>query len=332
MKPSAATTELRKDPVSTRWVLLRYNYPPSYGHRACPFCPGAEAETSPEITAYRHEGYGGNGAGWLVRVIPERAPLFQIEGNINREGAGMFDRVTGRGASEIVIEHPDHNASWDTMPARDLERILWMYRDRTIDLYRDRQIRAVLVLRRERTPSNPVTHPFSRVIGSPVIFDDLRYELSSARQHFQYKNRCLFCDIVRQERQDGVRVIEESKHFLVYSPYGSSRPYETWIVPLGHRHRYQDVSTDQITDLARTLQQTFRRLHTVQPGTPLELALHSSPNESMRIRDDDWQSLAEDFHWHIEIFPRISVSDRIGGFAVNPMQPEAAAKAIREGG
>ena len=309
---------------------MRHDPLPPNGHSTCPFCPGAEAETPPEIAAYREEGQGSNGAGWLVRVIPERAPLFQIEGNINREGAGMFDRVAGRGASEIVIEHPDHGTAWDTMPARDLERVLWMYRDRIIDLYRDPQIRAALVLRRERTPSNQVTHPFSRVIGSPIIFDDLRYELSSARQHFQYKNRCLFCDIVRQEREDGVRVIEESKHFLVYNPYGSTRPYETWVIPLGHRHRYQDVLTEQVADLARTLQQTFRRLHAVQPGAPLELTLHSSPNESMRVRDDDWQSLAEDYHWHVQIFPRIYVSDLLGGFAVNYVLPEVAAKYLRE--
>jgi len=322
-------TELRKDPVSTRWVLMRYDYSPSNGHRTCPFCPGTEAQTPPEIAAYRPEGHSGNGAGWLVRVIPELAPLFQIEGNINREGAGMFDRVGGRGASEIIVEHPDHGAAWDTMPGGDLERVLWMYRDRIIDLYRDLQIRSALILRRERTPSHPVTHPFSRVLASPIIFDDLRYELSSARQHFQYKNRCLFCDIVRQERQDGVRVIEESKHFIVYNPYGSPRPYETWILPLGHRHRYQDVSTDQVADLARILQQTFRRLHAIQPDVPLELTLHSAPNEGMRIRDDDWQSLADDFHWHLEVFPRLSVSDRLGGFAVNSVLPEAAAQRLR---
>ena len=309
---------------------MRHDPLPSNGNGTCPFCPGAEAETPPEIAAYRPDRKTAQGPGWQVRVIPERAPLLQIEGNILREGAGMFDKVSGRGASEIVIEHPDHAASWDTMPVRDLERVLWMYRDRIIDLYRDPQIRAIVVLRRERTPSNQVTHPFSRVIGSPIIFDDLRYELSSARQHFQYKNRCLFCDIVRQERQDGLRVIEESKHFIVYNPYGSSRPYETWILPLGHRHRFQDVSTDQAADLARILQQTYRRLHAVQPGVPLELSLHNSPNEAMRIRDDDWQSLAEDFHWHIEIYPRLSVPDRLGGFALNYVLPELASQRLRQ--
>ena len=330
MTPPTEQTELRRDPVSTRWVLMRNNRLSSNGKGTCPFCPGAESDTPPEIAAYRDGNLNGNGPGWLVRVIPERAPLLQIEGSIRREGAGMFDRVSGRGASEIIIEHPDHRISWDTIPLQDLERVLWMYRDRIIDLYRDPQIRAVLILRRERTPAHRVTHPFSRVVGTPIIFDDLRYELSSARQHFQYKNRCLFCDIVHQERQDGLRVVEETKHFLVYAPFGSPRPYETWIVPLKHWHRFQDVSTDQAADLARTLQQTFRRFHAMQPTVPLELTLHTSPNEAMRVRDDDWQTLADDFHWHLELAPNGQTRERLGGFAVNTVRPEAAAQAIRE--
>ena len=330
MTPRNDQTELRKDPVSTRWILVRSDLPSSNANGGCPFCPGAESETPPEIAAYRNGGREGNGPGWLVRVIPERAPLFQVEGTTRREGAGMFDRVSGRGASEIIIEHPDHRTSWDVMPVRDLERVLWMYRDRIIDLYRDPQIRAILILRRERTPSDRVTHPFSRVVGTPIVFDDLRYELSSARQHFKYKNRCLFCDIVHQERQDGIRVIEESKHFLVYAPYASPRAYETSVAPLIHRHRFQDFSTDQAADLALILQRTYRRFHAIQPSLPLELTLHTAPNENMRLRDDDWKTLSDDFHWHIEIAPRTPAVQRVGGFAVNSVRPELVSRQLRD--
>jgi UDPglucose--hexose-1-phosphate uridylyltransferase len=164
-------TELRKDPVSGRWVLVRNSSPPGNGNGACPFCPGQEAHTPAEIAAYRTNSQPPNSSKWLVRVIPEHAPLLQIEGDNYREGLGMYDKVSGRGASEIVIEHPDHNASWDTLPVGDIERVLWMYRDRVADLYRDPQIRAVLVLRRTRAAAASIAHPFSRVIGAPIVFD-----------------------------------------------------------------------------------------------------------------------------------------------------------------
>ena len=327
MTPLSSRTELRKDPTSGRWVLVQSRpNQPKKDDSECPFCPGHESETPPEITAYRSDGQPPNSSEWLVRVIPERAPLLQVEGDIRREGLGIFDKVSGRGASEIVIETPDHGASWDGLPVGDIERVLWMYRERIGDLYRDPQIRAVLVLRQERPPAAHITHPFSRIIGAPIIFDDLRQELATARQYFTYKQRCLYCDINHQERRNGLRVITETKHFLVYTPYASRRPYETWVVPTAHGHRFEAVSTPEMTDLARVLQETVRRLHAVQPGIPVEFTLHTAPNETMRLRDDEWRSLADDYHWHIKIAPNSPVLSNLAGFAVNTVPPETAAR------
>ena len=323
-------TELRKDPTSGRWVLVLSGEPCQNAQGFCPFCPGHEEETPPEIAAYRTNGQPANSSEWLVRVIPDRAPLLQVEGEIQREGFGIFDKVSSRGASEIVIESPDHEASWDVMPAEDVERVLWMYRERVEDLYRDPQIRAVLVLRRERTPDARIAHPFSQILGAPIIFDDLRQELALARQYFAYKQRCLYCDIVRQERRDGIRVVEETPHFTVYTPYSSRHPFETWVVPTAHRHRFEAISPHEMADLARTLKGTFRRLHAVQPHVPLEFTLHTAPNAAMRLRDDEWQSLPVDYHWHIEISPNGGEREIVGGFAVNPVPPEVAAKQLRE--
>jgi UDPglucose--hexose-1-phosphate uridylyltransferase len=263
-------------------------------------------------------------------VIPERAPLLQVEGDIQREGLGIFDKVSGRGASEIVIETPEHGASWDGLPVGDVERVLWMYRERIVDLYRDPQIRAVLVLRRERMPAARITHPFSRILGAPIIFDDLRQELATARQYFTYKQRCLYCDISHQERREGLRLVAETPHFLVYTPYAARRPFETWILPLKHHHRFEAISALAMSDLARVLQGTVQRLHAVQPGVPLEMAIHTAPNPAMRLRDDEWRTLGEDYHWHIEISPAGSAREAVGGFAVNPVSPELAAKRLRD--
>jgi len=325
----ALGTELRKDPASGRWILVLNEAPQRNVGDGCPFCPGNEAQTPPEIAAYRTNGQAPNSPEWQVRVIPERVPLLRVEGDIRREAVGMFDKVSSRGASEIVIEGPDHEASWDALPSEAVERVLWMYRDRVEDLYRDPQIRSVIIFRRERTPADRIDHPFSRVIGAPIVFDDLRSELVTARQYFAYKHRCLYCDIVRQERRDGIRVVEETRLFSVYTPYGSRRPFETWVVPTTHRHRFEDLSSDEVGDLARTLQRTFSRLHAIQPRVPLEIVLHTGPNEAMQVGDDDWHTLPDDYHWHIEIAPSGQEQHIVGGFAVNPVPPEAAAKQLK---
>jgi UDPglucose--hexose-1-phosphate uridylyltransferase len=330
MTATAAPTELRKDPASGQWVLVRTGAIRTPTDGVCPFCPGREADTPAEVAAYRSNGQPPNSSDWLVRVIPERAPLLQIEGDICREGLGIFDKVSGRGASEIVIEHPDHAASWDVLSASEIERVLWMYRERMEDLYRDPQIRALLIIRRERTPETRITHPFSRIIGAPIVFDDIRRELATARHYYGYKQRCVYCDVVRQESRDGIRVIEQTTHFTVYAPYASRRPFETCVVPKTHRHRFEQVSSQEMADLARTLQGTSQRLHAALPDVPLELALHTAPNEAMRLRDDEWRTLAEDYHWHIEIVPDSPVKEAVGGFAVNRVPPEVAAKHLRD--
>ncbi len=323
-------TELRKDPASGRWVLVRSGVPSPKDNGGCPFCPGHEAETPPEIAAYRTNGQYPNGSDWIVRVIPERAPLLQIEGNILREGQGIFDRVSGRGASELVIEHPEHGSAWDRLPTEAVERILWMYRERIADLYRDDQIRSILIRRRECIPQDPISHQVSRILGAPIVFDDLRRELATARLHYVYKQRCLYCDVLSQERQEGARVVQESPSFLVYTPYGSRRPFETWLVPLIHRHRFEATASEELADLARTLQVVFQRLHAVQPHVPVELTLHTAPNARMRLREDEWRSLHDDYHWHIELAPDAGAHEDVGGFAVNPVPPEEAAKRLRE--
>jgi UDPglucose--hexose-1-phosphate uridylyltransferase len=321
--------ELRKDPTTNRWVLVQKEGSVGRTNGACPFCPGQESATPPEIVAYRTNDHPANSSEWLVRVIPERAPVFQVEGDIQREGLGMFDWVSNRGASEILVENPDHHARWDMVAVEEIERILWMYRQRIEDLYRDRQIRSVLVYRRERSKSSRVQHPFSRILGAPIVFDDLREELKAARDHYARKQRCLYCDILNQEIQETARVIARTAAFLVYAPYGSRRPYETWVVPSTHGHRYELASPFEMTDLARVLQHITRSLHTVQPNHPIEMALHTAPNGTMRLRDDDWRSLSEDYHWHIELAPVPDVIDGIGGFHVNSVPPETAARNLR---
>lgn len=330
LPPTAPLAELRKVPTSGRWVLALNRTPRTNGDGSCPFCPGNEARTPAEIAAYRSNGQPRNSSEWLVRVIPERAPLLQIEGDIHREGIGVFDSVSSRGASELVIERRDHKAAWETLPAEDVERVIWMCRERVADLYRDAKIRAILVLRREWTGVEAINHPFTRILGAPIIFDDLRQELATARHHYGYKERCLFCDILQQEERDGRRVVEQTASFLVFAPYASCRPFETWVVPTTHCHRFELISPPEIAELARTLQSTFRRLHAVQPGHPLELTLHTAPNEAMRLRDDEWLTLPEDFHWHIEIAPDAPGRQSLGGFAVNSVQPERAARQLRD--
>ena len=173
--------ELRKDPTRGRWVLIRPK-----GHSAgeddCPYCPGNEAATI-EIAAYRKDGAPPNGPGWSVRVVPASDPYFRIEWELIREGVGMFDMITPRGASELVLESPRHDDTLATMAPEQIESVLWMWRDRLLDLKRDGQIRDILVSRHHKKPGVPWHHPYSRLTAIPIVFDETRQELREAREY-----------------------------------------------------------------------------------------------------------------------------------------------------
>ena len=140
--------ELRKDPIVGRWVIIaheRAKRPHDFKSEAarpgppmvCPFCEGQEDKTPPEILAYRDFGSRPNGPGWRVRVVPNRFPALKIEGSLNKRGDGIYDVMEGIGAHEVIIESPSHHKSMATLTPDTIREVIWVYRDRLVDLKKD---------------------------------------------------------------------------------------------------------------------------------------------------------------------------------------------------
>jgi len=300
-------SELRKDPTRGHWVLVKPAGAAPTTADECPFCPGNESHTPPEIAAYRKDGSSADGPGWSVRVVPEIDPYFVVEHKVGREGVGLYDKVAPR------------------------EQVLWMYRDRLRDLKKDQAIRDILITRRYKKPGSRINHPYSRVVAVPVIFDDVRRQLIQCRDYFEYKRRCVFCDIVRQEIADEVRVIRLTPHFVALAPYAARSPYEAWILPRQHACAYEQALTpDAAADLATLLRGHFKTLAMV-PGDPsFEMVLYTAPNQAAKLLPGEWSSIADDYHWHLEITPSPDRLSRIGGIHVNDLPPEEAVRRLRD--
>jgi UDPglucose--hexose-1-phosphate uridylyltransferase len=322
--------ELRKDPTRGNWVLIR----PKAGspiYPDCPYCPGAERATAPEIAAYRKDGSPPNTSGWSVRVVPELDPYFRVEREMAREGVGMYDMIAPRGASELVLESPRHDDTLATLSAEQVESVLWMYRDRLLDLKRDPQIRDILISRRHRKPGVPAHHPYSRVTAIPIVFDETRRELREAREYYQYKRRCLYCDLVRQEIAAGERVVRLTPTFAVIVPYAARSALEAWILPRRHACAYEEALTaESAAELARLVSGCFRALAGRLGDPGYELQLHNAPNLRSRILQGEWATIRDDYHWHIEILIEPERANRVGGIFVNEKAPEASAAELRE--
>jgi UDPglucose--hexose-1-phosphate uridylyltransferase len=240
--------DLRKDPVTGRWVIIsteRQKRPSDFHIETitthpddlCPFCEGHEDKTPPEILAFRN-GTPANARGWEVRVVPNKFPALRVEGTLDREGEGLFDRMNGIGAHEVIIETPIHGQTLATMPEPAIEKVFFAWRDRVNDLKRDIRLRHIVIFK-NHGPSAGATleHAHSQLIALPIVPREMREELEGARRHHQLKERCVFCDIIRQEVKNGARVIAESADFVAVAPYAPRFPFETWLLPRRHRSR-----------------------------------------------------------------------------------------------
>jgi UDPglucose--hexose-1-phosphate uridylyltransferase len=321
--------ELRKDPTRGQWVLLRPKVETDTDTE-CPYCPGAERLSGREIAAYRKQGSEPNGSGWTVRVVPERDAYFRVEWELAREGVGMFDMITPRGASELIVESPRHDDTLATMDPEQVESILWMYRDRLVDLKRDGQIRDILIARHHKKAGVSPHHPYSRVTAIPIVFDETRRELREAREYYQYKRRCLYCDMLRQEITAEERLVRLTPGFAAIVPYAARGPLELWIVPRRHACSFEEsLDAGLARDLAGLLSEGFRALARGFGDPGYEMLLHTAPNLRSRVLQGDWATIRDDYHWHLEIVGNPERNNRVGGIYINETPPEKTAADLR---
>jgi UDPglucose--hexose-1-phosphate uridylyltransferase len=203
------------------------------------------------------------------------------------------------------------------------------------DLGRDQRFKYVLLFKNHGAAAGAtLIHPHLQLIATPVTPRAISVELDSAREHFHLKERCIFCDMLEQELASRDRVVTLDEHFAVLAPYASRFPFELMILPRRHNHAFTDESRLAIAALARALKETLARLKSVLRDPPYNFVLHSGPNtETLVRRRHYWDTLAFDFHWHIEILPRLT---RVAGFEwgtgfyINPTAPEEAAAFLRD--
>jgi len=326
--------ELRKDPVTGRWVIIstdrrkrpndfQFGRPTIGGRETCPFCPGHEELTPPEVLAYRQNGGAPNSRSWDVRVVPNKFPALQVEGTIDREGDGMFDRMNGIGAHEVIIETPDHDKTFATMSETEIARVLSAYRARVLDLKQDRRLKYIVVFKNFGGAAGAtLDHGHSQLIALPIVPEYLKEELDGARRHFEEKERCVFCDILRQEQGAGRRIVQENADIVALSPYAPRFPFETWLLPRRHATRFEEAPEHEFEGLARMIRSVVGRMNRALESPPFNLIVHSAP----------FIDGVDMYHWHVEIIPRLTRAAGFEwgtGFYINPTSPEEATQVLR---
>jgi len=327
--------ELRRDPIIGRWVIIsteRGKRPTDFhdekekpNEKGCPFCPGNEKMTPGEIIAYGEHGRTRNGPGWWLRVIPNKYPALEVEGVLNRQGEGMYDKMNGIGAHEVIIETPVHSKGIPDLTDKEFEDVIWAYRDRIIDLKRDIRFEYILIFKNHGMAAGAsLSHPHSQLIATPIVPKRVREEVNGAKNYYEYKERCGYCDMIKQEMSSGIRVVAENEGFVVFCPFAPRFPFEMWLLPKNHSSDFEDIQKYEAVNLAALMKNVIDRMNKVLDNPPYNYLLHTAPLKEPHLAH---------YHWHIEIIPKLTKVAGFEwgtGFYINPVAPEEAAKYLRE--
>ena len=328
--------ELRKDPISRRWVIIsteRAARPTDFKHESvapndidrCPFCEGRESQTPPELFAYRRPGTGRDTPGWRVRVVSNKFPALRIEGHTDRARVGIYTRMDGVGAHEVIVETTEHHSHLGLLPVDHVADVIRAYLQRYRDLRNDPRFEYALLFRNHgRTAGASLSHPHSQLIALPVVPNRAAHELDAAVRYFGKQGQCIYCALLAQEREARERVVWQNEHFIALEPYASRFPFETWILPKAHQADFGALRPELEQPMAQALRETLYRLHTCLSNPPYNFIIHTIPYR---------EEAEHAYHWHLEIIPRLTQVAGFewgSGFYINTVAPENAARYLRD--
>jgi len=332
--------EFRRDPLHNIWVVFapeRQRRPRDFGRHVAlretldPFAPGHERLTPPEVYALRDEKTKPNEPGWRVRVVPNRYPAMRVEGPLEASPEALYDRLSGVGAHEVIIETPDSHLALEDLELPAIAEIFACYRERILDLDKDHRFQHIYIFKNVGPSAGAsLTHAHSQLVALPLVPPLIEAKLARAREHHHLKHRSLFSDILHIERKDGSRIVTENDGYVLFCPFASRFPFELAIFPKRHHSDFISNTDREMRDLAEVLRFALRRLNAVLEKPGYNFLLHTAPLR--RPNTERFASTRWDYCWHLEIVPRF---DTLAGFEIglgtyiNTVFPEDAARFLR---
>jgi UDPglucose--hexose-1-phosphate uridylyltransferase len=320
--------ELRKDPITKSWVIIGHSDHAGLPDEPCPLCPESAGQTEAIL-------YYPNKESWQLRVIPHMRPLFRKDREVARSAEGIYDRMGMAGVHEVVIETRHHSRPLSQLSDDEIKVVLDAWATRLVELKKDPRFKYVTVFKDHGPQAGEEwSHSHSQVTAATFVPRRILYELRAARDWYAEKERCVFCDILRQDIRHKKRVVESIGDYMAICPYASRVPYEMWIMPQTHQYLFEAPTTpENRRDLARLLGRALRRLSYVSES--YHLVVHTAPNTQLNRGEltQYWKTIAGDYHWHIEILPIVekrSKSYSIKEIYFNAQKPEQAAERLRE--
>lgn len=328
-------SEIRRDVIKDRWVIVAGNRSerpfdfasgddsgPCRSYDAeCPFCKGNEDQTPPEKFSLSSDGEK-ECATWQVRVVNNKFPALDPSATTSSIDGDLESMMDGFGVHEVLIETPYHDQQLMTQEIDQIERILTSYQHRLNALNAKEEVQYVTIFKNKgRKAGASLHHPHTQILATPFIPELIQTELNQFSEYYRNHGRCLLCDLLRKEIEEDQRIILNTDNFVSFVPYAARVPYELTLAPKFHERSFAELGRERLVQFGQVLQDSLARLREVIGSAPYNFVLHTSPVASG----------AENYHWHLELTPRLTTPAGFewgGGNFINPLSPEQASRQL----
>ncbi len=342
---------LRQDPLTGRWVIIasdrskRPNEFPALSRKnmnekrdpaACPFCPGNENQTTPEVLALgRPAGREPNTPDWQLRVFANMYPALVPQdpkpmfGRDGTEPEALYRQASGSGCHEVVVYTPDHLASPASLSPDKFAELLRVLRDRSREFAKHPDVCYISPFCNHGPEAGAtLAHPHMQIIGAPEVPLLAVDKIARCTNYHQEHGRCLLCDMEAAERTTKTRLIAHNELWTGFAPWASRFPWEMLFVPRQHGASLNEATDEELAALAAVLVPAFKALFHVHGDPSLNIVIHSAMVNAAGEDQD-----REAYHWHLEVLPRLSrpAGFEVGtGYTINAVVPEDAARWLRQ--
>lgn len=332
-------SEFRQNPITKNWVLIapaRGKRPDQYKTYSvmhgvpevdakCIFCLGNE-HLNPEILRVGADGLPAKGKDWEIRIIPNK--FSSLEHTAVYRHKEFYVSHSGDGDHEVIITRK-HNEPVALQSIAIVELTIKTFIERIKTLSQNPELAYIQIFHNHgRDAGASVIHPHYQLLATPIVPPHIHSEILGCYHYYQNNNSCIYCDIIKEELLVRDRVVHESEHFVVISAYASRCPFETWILPKRHGARFEDMTKEEIKHLSFVLKVTLGQLYTKLSDPPLNFYIHNMPSKHTKHAAHEERA----FHWHLTIFPRITIwagFEYATGIPVNPIAPEVSTKFLK---
>jgi len=320
-------SKLRQNIITSEWVVIspeRSQRPEDYVMAASPKrgtpldCPFCERNNN----AYRFsikEAETRN-----IYVIPNKFSAFSKADGIIDEGDGFYSNCKALGGHEVIVIKNHETDIYDGS-VELMNELIGVYKNRYSVYDQDPTIEYAMIIHNHGPEAAAsIDHPHSQLFASSIMPSYMEKELAGSKAYFDTNNECIFCKILKVERENNERIVYENDEFIVFTFFAARFPFEMWIMPKRHQSQFHTISPETQMFLADAMRTAFNRLNKALNFPPFNYWIHTQPCHK--------EDTADSYHWHLEIAPRVS---KFGGYemgsgvVIDVVSPEVAARFLK---